>query len=70
MIVTQSEASTVRVWPPIAIPGRPRVLLVDDEPHALRLFSAFLSAAGMDVVAAESADRALGSSSAARSRRS
>lgn len=45
--------------PPRSFPGRPRVLLVDDEPQALRLFSAFLSASGMEVASAESADRAL-----------
>lgn len=47
--------------PPLAVVdgGRPRVLLVDDEPQTLRLFSAFLSASGMEVVAADSARRAL-----------
>jgi EAL domain-containing protein (putative c-di-GMP-specific phosphodiesterase class I)/ActR/RegA family two-component response regulator len=59
MIVTQPEATTHRSSLPLGLPGRPRVLLVDDEPQALRLFSAFLSASGMEVVAVESADRAL-----------
>lgn len=43
----------------LAPPERARVLVVDDEPQALRVFSAFLAAAGMDVVAADSGERAL-----------
>jgi EAL domain-containing protein (putative c-di-GMP-specific phosphodiesterase class I) len=39
--------------------GLPRILIVDDEPHALRIFSAFLSAAGMETVTAASGERAL-----------
>lgn len=38
---------------------RPRILIVDDEPHALRIFSAFLSAAGMETVTAATGERAL-----------
>ena len=38
---------------------RPRVLVVDDEPQALRVFSAFLSASGMEVVAVPSCEQAL-----------
>lgn len=41
-------------------PKKPRVLIVDDEPHALRIFSAFLSAAGMETVTAATGDLALG----------
>lgn len=40
-------------------PERARVLVVDDAPDTLMLFSAFLSAAGMDIVAVESGERAL-----------
>lgn len=38
---------------------RPRVLVVDDEPQALRVFSAFLSASGMEVVAVPSGEQAI-----------
>ncbi len=45
------------VRPPGA--DKPRILIVDDEPHALRIFSAFLSAAGMKTVTAATGERAL-----------
>lgn len=38
---------------------KPKILIVDDEPHALRIFSAFLTAAGMDTVTASDGARAL-----------
>ncbi|MCL4809822.1 MAG: EAL domain-containing response regulator [Thermoanaerobaculia bacterium] len=59
MIVNGPEALSHPPPPSISLPGRPRILLVDDEPQALRLFSAFLSASGMEVVAVESAHGAL-----------
>lgn len=47
------------VPPPPPGVERARVLVVDDEPQALRVFSAFLSASGMEVVAVDSGARAL-----------
>lgn len=41
------------------VANRPRVLVVDDEPHALAIFSSFLSAAGIEAIGASSGERAL-----------
>lgn len=53
----QIQSAEPPLPPPIV--ERARVLVVDDEPQALRVFSAFLSASGMDVVAIDSGAKAL-----------
>lgn len=54
-----TESRPAPTAPPAAHRERPRVLVVDDEPQALRVFSAFLSASGMEVVAVPSGEQAI-----------